>query len=310
MASGPTILVTGAQGQLGCELAAALGAQGRVVALDRAALDLEDPAAIDRALRRHDPALIVNAAAYTAVDRAEAEPARAHAVNAEAPRILAAHARRSGATLIHYSTDYVFDGTRRTPYDEECEPAPQCVYGATKRAGEDAIRDSGAAALILRTSWVYGLRGRNFLLTIRRLAAERDELRIVDDQFGVPNWCRELARATARLTARGLPYLAQRAGLYHLSGSGATTWYAFARAIVEQDGASRAHVRVVPIATADYPTPARRPAYAVLSTARFERTFGFALPPWRESLAACVREPAEPPVPAAVGCPPPGDAAR
>jgi len=296
-----TILVTGAQGQLGRELAVALAPCGRVVALDRGALDLAQPRAIEAAVRTHAPALIVNAGAYTAVDRAEAEPALAHAVNAQAPRLLAALARATGATLIHYSTDYVFDGAREIPYDETCATAPRSVYGESKRAGEEAVLASGAQALVFRTSWVYGLRGRNFLLTIRRLAAERDELSIVADQFGVPNWCRELARATARLVACGLPYLAQRAGLYHMSASGATTWYEFARAIVEADPPRGRHVRVVPITTADYPTAARRPAYAVLSTARFERTFGFALPPWRDSLAACLAAPAEPTVPAAVG---------
>jgi dTDP-4-dehydrorhamnose reductase len=293
--------VTGAQGQLGCELAAALAPHGRVVALDRGALDLAQPSAIEAAVRTHAPALIVNAGAYTAVDRAEAEPALAHAVNAEAPRVLAGLARDSGATLIHYSTDYVFDGTRGAPYDETCATAPQSVYGESKRAGEEAVLASGARALVFRTSWVYAMRGRNFLLTIRRLAAERDELAIVADQYGVPNWSRELARATARLVGRGLPYLAERTGLYHMSASGATTWYEFARAIVEAGPSNGKRVRVVPITTADYPTAARRPAYAVLSTARFERTFGFALRPWRDSLADCIGAPVEPAVPRAVG---------
>jgi dTDP-4-dehydrorhamnose reductase len=299
----PTILVTGAKGQLGCELAAALAAHGRVVALDRAALDLARPADVRAALRTHAPALIVNAAAYTAVDRAESEPALARAVNAEAPGLLADLARDAGATLIHYSTDYVFDGKRDTPYDEDCPTAPQSVYGETKRAGEEAILASGVHALILRTSWVYGMRGKNFLLTIRRLAAEREELRIVSDQFGVPNWCRELAYATARLVGGGLPYLRAHGGLYHMSATGATTWYEFARAIVQANPPTGRRVRIVPIATADYPTAARRPAYAVLSTARFERTFGFALRPWRDSLAACMKDPAEPDAAAAVGRP-------
>jgi dTDP-4-dehydrorhamnose reductase len=289
----PTIVVTGAQGQLGRELAAALAPCGRVVALDRGQLDLEHAERIGAVLDAHAPTLIVNAAAYTAVDQAESDAARAALVNAEAPRVLAEHARARGALLIHYSTDYVFDGAQRKPYEEDDAPAPQSVYGATKLAGEQAVLRSGASALVFRTSWVYAMRGRNFLLTIRRLAAEREELRIVADQVGVPNWCRALARATARLAARGLPYLAARAGLYHMSASGATTWYDFTRAIV----GDVARPRVVPITTADYPTPARRPAYAVLSTARFERTFGFALPPWQQSLAECVSSPAEPPGP-------------
>lgn len=285
------ILVTGARGQLGCELAAALSVHGDVVAVDRAALDLADPAAIVRKVRAVAPALIVNAGAYTAVDRAEQERERAFVVNANAPGVLAEEAKRIGALLIHYSTDYVFDGTQGVPYDETARPNPLNVYGASKLEGERAIAAAGASALIFRTSWVYGLRGSNFLLTIRRLAAERDELRIVADQHGVPNWCRPLAEATATLVGRGVPYLAERAGLYHLSATGATSWYEFARAIV----GTAAIPRVVPIATADYPTPARRPAYGVLATGMFQRAFGFALPEWRAMLQACVTSPAEPP---------------
>jgi dTDP-4-dehydrorhamnose reductase len=306
VAGAPRILVTGAQGQLGRELAATLAPLGHVTAVDREELDLEDRGTVARALAQYAPELIVNAAAYTAVDQAESEPAQAFAVNADAPALMAQFARASGALLIHYSTDYVFDGTQRVPYDEDAAPNPLNVYGASKLAGEQAIAASGARALTLRTSWVYGLRGKNFLLTIRRLAATRDELRIVADQAGTPNWCRELARATARLVAQGLPYLAQRAGLYHLSASGATTWYDFARAIV----GDTERPRVVPITTSDYPTPARRPAYGVLSTARFARTFGFALPDWRRSLAECMTAPAEPSGSAPVACPPSADPER
>lgn len=285
-----TILVTGARGQLGYELAAALQAHGDVVAVDRAALDLADAGAIVRTVRAVVPALIVNAGAYTAVDRAEQERERAFAVNASAPGILAEEARKLGAMLIHYSTDYVFDGTKAVPYDEQARPNPLNVYGASKLAGEHAIVAARASALIFRTSWVYGLRGSNFLLTIRRLAAERDELRIVADQQGVPNWCRALAGATATLVGRGVPYLAERAGLYHLSATGATTWYEFARAIV----GTAAVPRVVPITTADFPALARRPAYGVLATGAFQRAFGFALPDWRTMLQSCVTSPVEP----------------
>jgi dTDP-4-dehydrorhamnose reductase len=275
-----------------------------VVALDRTSLDLEDPDAIRAALRDHAPDLVVNAAAYTEVDRAQGERARAFAVNATAPGIIAEQVRAAGALLVHYSTDYVFDGTAKAPYAESAQPRPLNVYGESKLAGEIAVRDSGAAALVFRTSWVYGMRGRNFLLTIRRLAATREELRIVDDQTGTPNWCRELARATAVLVARGVPYLRERAGLYHLSARGATTWYGFARAIVGE----AATPRVVPIATADYPTPARRPAYGVLDSTLFERTFGIALPDWRQSLGDCLNAPMEPP--ASIACPPTGGPAR
>jgi dTDP-4-dehydrorhamnose reductase len=195
-----------------------------VVALDRAALDLADSDAIRTALRAHQPDIVVNAAAYTDVDRAESDPATAFAVNATAPGVMAEHARANAELLVHNSTDYVFDGASSTPYTESATTRPLNVYGASKLAGETAIRDAGADALILRTSWVYGLRGRNFLLTVRRLASTRDELRIVADQAGTPNWCRELARATATLVARGVPYLRERRGLYHLSARGATTW--------------------------------------------------------------------------------------
>lgn len=278
------ILVTGAAGQLGYELVRALAPLGEVVGVDRTQLDLADASAIVATVRRAKPALIVNAGAYTAVDLAEREIALAEAVNGVAPGVLADEAKRAGAVLVHYSTDYVFDGNASAPYDEDAPVRPRSSYGRSKLAGERAIAASGAHALVFRTSWVYGRRGRNFLLTMQRLARERPEIRVVDDQVGVPNWCRELARATARIASRGLPWLAERSGLYHMSAAGPTTWYGFARAIL----ADRPSVRVVPITTAEYPTPARRPAWGVLSTARFERTFGFALPEWQATLAECL----------------------
>jgi dTDP-4-dehydrorhamnose reductase len=289
----PTILVTGAGGQVGFELVRLLAAHGEVVATDLANLDLADPDAIVAAMRSIRPALVVNAGAYTAVDRAEKESALAHAVNGRAPGVLAEEAKRLGALLIHYSTDYVFDGERRTPYPEDAPAAPLNVYGASKLEGERAIAATGAHALVFRTSWVYGLRGANFLLTIRRLAAERDELRIVADQIGVPNWCGELAQATARIVGAGLAAAAERKGLYHLCAHGCASWHEFACAIL---GSAQAP-RVVPIATADYPTPARRPLYGVLATDRFEAAFGFGLPDWRECLARCIASPTEPPAP-------------
>jgi dTDP-4-dehydrorhamnose reductase len=286
------ILVTGADGQLGHELAALLGTHGFVEATRRATLDVASADAIVRAVRAFEPDLIVNAAAYTAVDLAEQRRDEAFAVNAHAPGVLAEEAKRSGATLIHFSTDYVFDGSATAPYREDAAAAPMSIYGASKLEGERRIGASGASALVFRTSWVYGLRGRNFLLTIRRLAAERDELRIVDDQIGVPNWCRTLARAVDRIVAIGPAALADRAGLYHLSCRGQATWFDFARAIVGDSS----RPRIVPITTDQYPTPARRPPYSVLDTGRFERTFGFALPDWRSALAECLSAPAEPPL--------------
>ena len=285
----PTILVTGSTGQLGFELARLLPPCGNVIAADRARLDLADPDAIVAAVRGVKPDLIVNAGAYTAVDLAEKERDVAAAVNARAPGILAEEAKRIGAVLIHYSTDYVFDGTRATPYPETASTSPLNVYGATKLEGERAIAAVGGSALVFRTSWVYGMRGRNFLLTIQKLAAERDELRIVSDQIGVPNWCRSLAEATARIAGDRPSALADRTGVYHMSASGAASWYDFARAIVSGVAAPR----VVPIATADYPLPARRPAYGVLDTALFRATFGFALPDWRDELTRCLASAAE-----------------
>ena len=280
----PTILVTGAGGQVGHELARLLPARGAVVAVDRSQLDLGDADALRSTMRSVKPQIVVNAAAYTAVDRAEEERELAFAVNGRGPAVLAEEAKRLGALLVHYSTDYVFDGRATAPYAEEAPTAPLNVYGASKLAGEQGIVQSGCAHLILRTSWVYASRGRNFLLTVRRLAAEREELKIVADQFGVPNWARSISEATSRLVALGASRLAERGGVYHLSAAGQATWFDFARAIlgpVERP-------RVVAITTAQYPTPARRPAYAVLSTTKFRQTFGFALPDWRLVLEECL----------------------
>jgi dTDP-4-dehydrorhamnose reductase len=239
---------------------------------------------------------VVNAAAYTAVDRAESEVELCYSVNAQAPGALARASRRVGALFVHYSTDYVFDGEVASPYDEASPTHPVSVYGASKLAGEHAIAATGALALTLRTSWVYSRHGQNFLVTMQKLAATRDELRVVDDQVGVPNWSRWIATVTAGVVARGAAYVAQRAGLYHLSAHGSATWCDFARAIL----GDREHPRVTPITTADYPTPARRPKYAVLDASRFARTFDVALPDWRNLLHECLDAPVEPPRLAAV----------
>lgn len=285
MARRPLILLTGAAGQLGRALADELAGTADIVGRTHAELDLADSHALAETVRAVAPDVILNAGAYTAVDRAETQHDLAHAVNAHAPGVLADEAKRIGAVLVHFSTDYVFDGKASTPYTESAPTGPLNVYGATKLEGERAVAATGAHALVFRTSWVYGLSGANFLVTIRRLAAEREELRIVADQIGVPNWTHALAHAVARIVESGGAAMAERAGLYHLSCRGETSWYEFARAIV--GGASRP--RVLPIATAEYPTPARRPAYGVLDTRRFETTFGFALPPWRDALSQCLQ---------------------
>jgi len=284
-----TILLTGARGQLGRELAAALRDVGDVVACDHAMLDLADPDRIVDVVRAVAPRTIVNAGAYTAVDRAEQERDAAFAINGRAPGILAAEARRANAIFVHYSTDYVFDGEATTPYDEASSPRPVNVYGASKLEGERAIAASGAAAITLRTSWIYARHGQNFFTTMQKLAASRSEVRVVADQIGVPNWARALARATARLIRDAGPGLAERAGLYHLSAAGSTTWYAFASALLQDQ-----RVRVTPIATSDYPTAARRPAYGVLDASHFARTFGFAIPDWQTLLHECMQSDAEP----------------
>ena len=283
----PTILLTGASGQLGYELARLLPAHGEVTAPGRDRLDLSDVDAIRATVRALRPQLIVNAAAYTAVDQAERTPEVADAINARAPAVLAEEAKRLSAVLIHFSTDYVFDGAASTPYAETAPTHPLNAYGRSKLHGEQAIVAVGAAAVTLRTSWVYARRGHNFLLTMRRLGAERETLRIVADQVGVPNWARTLAEATAALVGGGLPALGARAGLYHLSGQGQASWFEFAQAIFGK--AERP--QLVPITTAEYPTPARRPAFAVLATTKFEQTFGIALPHWRDSLQRCLAAP-------------------
>ena len=288
----PRILLTGSNGQVGRALQQTLAQLGQVMAFDHHALDLADRDAICKTVRECRPELIINAAAYTAVDRAETEADLAMAVNGVAPGVLAEEAKRLGARLVHYSTDYVFDGSKPTPYTEADTPNPLNVYGKTKLAGEEAIRATGAAHHILRTSWVYAAEGANFLNTILRLANERPELRIVDDQTGAPTWARAIADLTAQILAAGLRGEDPRHGLYHLTATGAVTWFGFAQAILAevQKIPGRAVPRLIPITTAEYPLPARRPANSRLDTSRLTETFGIRPAPWQEMLAQCLRE--------------------
>ena len=288
------ILITGGAGQVGWELRRALAIFGEVVAPPRDILDLASADSIVTAVRGIRPGLIVNAAAYTAVDKAESESGLAMTINGEAPRILAEEAALRNAALIHYSTDYVFDGSKAEPYREDDEAAPINVYGRTKLAGEQGVMAAEAAHLIFRTSWVYGPRGSNFLLTMLRLAKERKELKDVDDQFGAPTSARLIAEATAGAIARNfadgrldLDRLRQMGGLYHLTAAGRTTWYGFAQAILT---GKEGMAKVLPIPTSGYPTPARRQQNSVLDNGKLEKQFGFSLPDWKVGLQLCLEE--------------------
>ena len=274
------ILVTGRNGQVGAELAASLAALGEITATDRAQLDLANELATRRVLRELKPEVIVNAAAYTAVDRAESESELAMQINARAPGVLGEEAKRLGALLVHYSTDYVFDGTKSAPYVEDDVPHPLNVYGRSKLEGERAVAASGARHLILRTSWVYGPRGRNFLFAILARARKGEPLRVVADQFGAPTSSIAIARATARLLEKTRT-LSGAEGLYHFTAQGETSWHGFAQAIVAGAGLK---VEVAPITAAEYPTAARRPMNSRLDNGKLERVFGLRLPDWKAQL--------------------------
>jgi dTDP-4-dehydrorhamnose reductase len=303
------ILLTGKKGQIGAELAVLLPRLGEVAAFDRNELDLLNLDQVRRAIRDVHPNIIVNAAAYTSVDQAEREEKKAYLINADAPALMAQEAKRIGAVLVHYSTDYVFDGSRNLPYDETNQPNPINVYGKTKLAGEEAIRAVGGPHLIFRTAWVYGARGRNFLLTILRLATERAEVKVVRDQFGAPTWSHEIAEATARVllqhSQQAREAVSKFGGIYHMTAAGKTSWFDFAEAILEEasrmprgipwfETATRGQPlvtrRVTPITSEAHPTPALRPSYSVLSNSHLKQDFGFELPAWSSQLRAMFAE--------------------
>lgn len=282
------LLLFGSDGQLGARLETDLAALGRVRAMPGTACDLRDGARVAALIADERPDVIVNAAAYTAVDKAESEEGDASAVNTAAPRVMADAARAVGALLLQYSTDYVFDGSARVPYTEDTRAAPLGVYGRTKFAGEEAIRASGCMHLILRTAWLYSNRGHNFLNTMLRLSADRDELRVVNDQRGAPTCADDVSAASVAIL-RALwgvsGFDSARLGTYHVTNAGECTWHDFAGAIMRL---ANRKTRVTPITTAEYPTPARRPAYSVLSNDKLARVFGIRLPHWEQALAACL----------------------
>ena len=304
----PTILLTGKTGQIGSELNRLLGKLGEVVAPERKDLDLLDPGQIRRLMQQAKPQLVVNAAAYTAVDAAETDQASVLATNAEGPQLLALAAKRLGAVLVHFSTDYVFDGSKNAPYLETDPANPINAYGRTKLAGEQAIRDSGVTHLIFRTSWVYATRGRNFLLKILSRATECRELKVVDDQWGAPTCAANIAEATTTVLngvtagTNSQFVLSDLSGTYNMTAAGQTTWFEFAKAILEEasrapldmpwlaaatDGRPLIASSVLPISTNEFRSPARRPAYSVLSNARLIKAFGLTLPDWRTQLQRC-----------------------
>jgi dTDP-4-dehydrorhamnose reductase len=281
------ILLLGCRGQVGWELERALAPLGDLTALDREGANLSDPAGVGRVVLDARPAVVVNAAAYTAVDRAESESELAQRINAEAVGAIGAAAERLGALVVHYSTDYVFDGEKHGAYVETDATGPLGAYGRSKLAGEQALAASGAAHLVFRTSWVYGARGANFLLTMLRLARERPALRVVADQTGAPTWSRDIASATAAVVARYGAGERAASGVYHMAGGGETTWHGFAERILCIAGLT---TPVEPIPTSGYPTPARRPRNSRLDTGRLHRAFGIRLPAWETSLERCMAD--------------------
>ena len=288
------ILVFGKTGQVGYGLSKDLAGLGSVRCVGRDEADLSDLAAIENVIQEEHPDVIVNAAAYTNVDQAESDSELTRLVNAKAPGVMAEMAQANNAWMVHYSTDYVFDGENDIPYTEDAAKNPKNVYGHTKSEGEDAIREATDRHLIIRTSWVYSNEGRNFLNTVLRLARQQGELRIVNDQIGTPTYTRVLSRATADMIRKLFenPDDAELAGIFNLTCAGATTWYGFACEIIRLAGIR--DVNIEPIPTLDFPTPAARPLYSVLDNSRLERIYGLRLPTWQAALNECMAERAAP----------------
>ena len=295
----PRILIVGDDGQVGWELQRTMATLGDVIAIGLntkpIAIDLAEPDSIRKVVREIKPDWIINAAAYTAVDKAEEESELAMAVNGLAPGILAEEAKALGVPFIHYSTDYVFDGTATEPYKENSPTNPLNVYGKTKLAGEKAVEIVGGKYFIFRTSWVFGNRGHNFLITMRRLAQEREELKIVNDQYGAPTWCRHIAEATSQIVSQCMinPELVnKKRGLYHMSSAGKTTWYEFAKAIfddMQKAGDKLVVKKVIPIATNEYPLAAVRPMFSELNNMKLSVEFGIFMPNWDTAKSMCAK---------------------
>jgi dTDP-4-dehydrorhamnose reductase len=300
------VLITGCNGQVGWHLQRTLAPMGEVTAIDIEQVDLTESQAVARAVREVAPDIVVNAAAYTAVDKAESEPELARAINVGAPAKIAEECSRSGALLVHYSTDYVYDGSKPIPYEERDATGPLSIYGETKLAGDQAIQASGCPYIIMRTTWVYDIRGKNFLRTVIRLAQEKDELRIVGDQYGAPTWARGLAEATTIILGRCLEHKSGtgewRTGIFHLTAGGKTSWAGFAQAILEdyvayrpadgtgEYGSPLKTQKVSAITTKEYPTPARRPRNSALSNAQVQAAFGITMPDWRDQLRLAMQD--------------------
>lgn len=288
MTTPPRILLTGKSGQLGSELCAKLAPLGEVVATDRTTLDLARTDTILPTVLNLQPTLIVNAAAYTAVDRAESEPEQASAINALAPNELAKAACELGAPMIHYSTDYVFNGSATSPYEPDAPTDPINFYGQTKARSESMIASRGAQHVILRTSWVYAMTGRNFVRAILSRAEQGEPLRVVNDQQGSPTWAHDLAVGTTQIARQILHGTDGRDGIYHLTGSGITTWYDFACAIVELADLPTKPT-ITPVPTSEFPTKAKRPAYSALNCTSTEKVFGVKLPHWRDAIERAMK---------------------
>lgn len=286
------ILLLGRNGQLGWELARCLAPLGDVTAVDYPDIDLADLDKTRQWVRQNGPQIIVNATAYTAVDKAESTPELAYAINGRGPGLLAEEARKLGAALIHYSTDYVFDGGQSQPYVETDTPNPLNVYGKSKLAGEQAVQAHGGSYLILRTAWVYSMRRDSFVTKVLQWTRQQEVLRVVDDQISNPTWARLLAEATAQLLARGRGMIDENAGLYHLAGSGHASRFEWAHQIMRLDPNRDQQIvkEIQPVPTGAFPTPARRPLFSALDCSRFEKTFGLSLPDWRVGLALAMAE--------------------